>query len=95
MVNELTTNSFKHAFPDNFLGDKEIYKSINSFEKEGSTHVKFTYKDTGIGLPDNFDMNKTSSLGMMIIKSLVGQLDAEFELFDDNGFNFIFNFPLK
>ena len=95
IANELTTNTFKYAFKDNFTGNKEIFKSLNTYEKEGIKYVKCIYKDSGAGLPDDFDIDKTPSLGWMIIKSLVGQLDGEFELFNDNGLNFIFEFPLN
>ncbi len=95
IANELTTNTFKYAFRDNFTGNKEIFKSLNTYKKEGIEYVKCIYKDSGAGSPDDFDIDKTPSLGWMIIKSLVGQLDGEFELFNDNGLNFIFEFPLN
>lgn len=95
MVNELTTNSFKYAFPDEFSGDKRISKSIHTYVEDGLKFCKFKYSDSGVGLPNDFELDNVTSLGWIIIKSLIGQLDGEFELFNDNGFNLIMKFPIN
>ena len=96
MINELTTNSFKYAWNDDFEGDKEIFKSINYYENEdGETFCKFIYRDTGKGLPDDLDMHDLTSLGWLIISSLAGQIDADYDVFNKNGFNFILDIPIK
>ena len=95
MVNELTTNSFKYAFPDDFSGVKKIFKSIHVYDNNGLRFCEFKYSDSGVGLPDDFDLDNVTSLGWIIIKSLIGQLDGEFELFNDNGFNLVMKFPIN
>ena len=94
MTNELTTNSFKYAFEESDE-NKLIEKSISLYvDIRGIKMCKYTYKDYGKGLPDDFDKNSNGSLGWTIIKSLVSQLDGEYEVFNDNGFNFILTFPV-
>ncbi len=92
MINELTTNSFKYAFKEDDV--KEIFKSIHLYEDNGIKMAKFHYKDNGKGLDEGFDIDSSRSLGWTIIKSLAAQLDGEYELFNDNGFNFVLKFPI-
>ena len=92
IINELTTNSFKHAFDE--VDNKEISKSFELFEKDNKQFIRFTYKDNGKGLNDDFDIDSSSTLGMTIIKSLSNQLDGEFKIFNDNGFCYEIIFPL-
>ncbi|MCQ2972655.1 MAG: sensor histidine kinase, partial [archaeon] len=95
IYNELVTNSLKHAFDKDFNGIKEIHSKLEFKTIDSKLYCQFTYRDTGKGLPEGFDINKVNSLGMIIIKELSGQLDGEFEFFNDNGFNFKLTFPLK
>jgi two-component sensor histidine kinase len=70
LINELVTNSAKHAYPD---GCGEIHVSG---ERRGiDLHVDVS--DRGIGLPKDFDIDQPrASLGFKVIKSLVAQLDG-------------------
>lgn len=69
LVNELFTNSFKYAFNDTAPG--KIWMHLVATEKK---YLIFTYKDSGPGLPDNFDIQKASSLGLRLIYRLGKQL---------------------
>ncbi|WGD34407.1 sensor histidine kinase [Olleya sp. YS] len=68
IVNELITNSFKYAFNDT----KENTLSIEIIND--SEYYKLIYKDSGIGLPDDFDIKTSKSLGMQLINILTEQL---------------------
>lgn len=94
LVNELTTNSFKHAFSSS-EDNNIVYKSLKSYEEDGFTKAKFHYKDNGKGLDDDFDVSKSKQLGFVIMKSLVSQLGGEYEVFNDDGFNFVMTFPIQ
>jgi two-component sensor histidine kinase len=50
-------------------------------------------KDNGIGLPEGFDLNNTSTLGLNIVNALVKQLNGSIETLKTNGtaFRIIFN----
>jgi len=42
-------------------------------------------RDNGVGLPDNFDIAKTPTLGMNLIHSLIIQLGGQFSIFNRDG----------
>ncbi len=71
ILNELIANAIKYAFPDN-LADRtpEILVTVS----EQNQHYKIIVQDNGIGLPDNFSLDNTKSLGFEIILSLVDQI---------------------
>ena len=80
IINELVSNSLKHAFPFGKKGNVFIIlkeKDINSYE--------LVLKDDGIGFPDDIDFRKTDSLGLQLVTTLTEQLGGKIELYK-NGF---------
>ncbi|QHI35344.1 putative sensor histidine kinase pdtaS [Kordia antarctica] len=73
MINELTTNSFKHGFK------KDRKNSISISITKTGDYYKLIYKDSGDGLPDDFDFESTTSLGMQLIQILIEQLSGKFK----------------
>ena len=70
LINELVTNSAKHAYPD---ASGEI--RVSGERREADLHVEVS--DQGIGLPTDFDIDQPrASLGFKVIKSLLAQLDG-------------------
>jgi len=68
LINELVTNSAKHAYPD---GSGEI--QVSGEPRGADLHVEVS--DRGIGLPKDFDIDEPrASLGFKVIKSLIAQL---------------------
>jgi|GEM_PF-467880 len=86
IVNELVTNTFKHAFPDGNVGEITV-----ELFKEGDT-VFIKVSDSGIGFPDDIDFKNTKSLGLKLVNSLVMQLDGEIQLDTTNGTTFTVSF---
>jgi len=80
ITNELLTNAFKYAFPDNEHG--VITLSLISIE---DGHCVLTVKDNGIGLQKDFSFQHQDSLGMFIIRILVEQLDGSIQFTNDCG----------
>lgn len=80
LVNEFVTNSIKHAFTGN--SDSEI--SI-TFREIGESEYELSYRDNGVGLPENFDFLEAKSLGMTIIKSLTSQLSGDLTVKSEEG----------
>ncbi|NES79788.1 MULTISPECIES: ATP-binding protein [unclassified Okeania] len=72
LINELVTNSLKHAFPNNKSGEICIELYQDQQEK-----VYFTIKDNGIGIPPGFDWQNSSSLGLKLVQIISKQLKAE------------------
>jgi two-component sensor histidine kinase len=44
--------------------------------------------DDGKGLDSNFDIDKTKTLGLKLVKNLINQLRGELEIINDLGTNF-------
>lgn len=78
IVNELITNSIKHAFPDN---SGKIIVSLRTLNSHLGLHVI----DNGIGLPEEIDFQHPNSTGLNIVRLLVKQLNGEIEVSRDNG----------
>ncbi|MCC5940194.1 MAG: PAS domain S-box protein [Balneolaceae bacterium] len=87
ILNEVVTNIYKHAF-------KEIREGIIKVTtKHSGDQITVHISDNGVGLPDNFDMDTSKSLGMSIINILARQLEAEhFITSDKNGTTFTISF---
>ena len=75
MMNELLSNAYKHAFPNDEPGTITV-----DSRSDNGTHVELVVADTGPGLPENFDPATVSSLGFHLITSLVEQLDGTLAL---------------
>jgi len=100
IVNELVSNSLKHAFQGRDKGEIRIElcreKSVE-FENEDfkSTNFILSISDNGVGIPENLDIEDLESLGLQLLTSLVDQLDGELELKRNNGTEFTMKFMAK
>ena len=47
---------------------------------EDDGRLRFEVTDNGVGMPDDIDVSTTRSLGLRLVRSLVAQLDGEFEI---------------
>ncbi|PAU94108.1 hypothetical protein CK503_07800 [Aliifodinibius salipaludis] len=79
LVNEVVTNSFKHAFD----GDRDNVITIRITEEKGQVHARLS--DNGKGLPDDLDPEMSDTLGMSLIDNFAQQLEAKWEMGSDNG----------
>lgn len=86
ILNELVTNSLKHAFPKGREGEMNVVLS-----QEDKNNMKIIVSDNGIGFPENIDFRNTESLGLQLVNTLVGQLKGEIKLEKDNGTKFSIN----
>jgi PAS domain S-box-containing protein len=86
IVNEIVTNSMKHAFPEGRKGDIniEFYKKDDEFTLKVS--------DNGVGFPEGIDFRNTDSLGLQLVTNLVMQIDGEITLDKSHGTEFIIVF---
>jgi two-component sensor histidine kinase len=87
IINELLSNSLKHAFSDGRKG--EVHVSL----RPGDEQIRLAVADNGIGFPDNIDFRNTESLGLQLVNALVEQLGGTIELTPDEGTKFIISFP--
>jgi two-component system, sensor histidine kinase PdtaS len=88
IINELISNSLKHAFAQ---GAGKIHIEAVSDARDG---IILTVSDTGRGMPEDFDIRKTNSLGLKLVWGLVErQLGGRIELHRDKGTRFKIRFP--
>ncbi|WP_136465338.1 sensor histidine kinase [Flagellimonas onchidii] len=88
ILNELVSNSFKYAFPENDENGK-IYIHLRKNGDQGY----FEYTDNGVGLPEDTEERTHSSMGIRLMNRLVNQLQSKLNI--DNakeGVRFWFNF---
>ncbi len=89
LVNELITNALKHAFP----GQREGTLEVSLSRREG--RVSLSVKDNGIGLPSDFEIEESRTLGLQLVATLARQLDATVEIIRDRGATFRVSFALE
>lgn len=88
VLNELVSNSFKYAFPE----DDENGKIYIHLRKNGEQGY-FEYTDNGIGLPEDSEERVNSSMGIRLINRLVNQLQSTLNIDKTSeGVRFWFNF---
>ena len=100
IVNELVSNSLKHAFQGRDKGEIRIKlygEKREEYKREGSKSASFilTISDNGVGIPENLNFEDLDSLGLQLINTLVDQLDGELELKRNNGTEFAIRIKVK
>ena len=92
IMDELTMNSIKHAFPDTFSGERKIIKEVRRVD---DNLAELIIRDNGIGIGNNMGSGGVN-LGCEIVKNLTRQLDGEIKLIErDNGTAYRLVFPIK
>jgi two-component sensor histidine kinase len=99
IINELVSNSLKHAFPEgkgwSEKGETkgQIYIKLTSHNKNNFTLI---IRDNGVGFPEDLDFRKTESLGLQLVNTLVEQLEGSIKLLQKDGTSFKIEFtPIK
>lgn len=91
VIDELTMNAIKHAFPDKTAPNKKIMKKITKIDDETAQLI---LRDNGVGIENPHIVTK--NLGCEIIKNLTKQLDGTIELFQhENGTGYKLVFPIE
>jgi len=89
LFNELISNSIKHASSNK----KNIKITIDI--KTDSDQVYINYQDNGTGLKSPKMLEEEGNFGMMIIRTLMKQLEANWEYIPGDGFNLGIQFNKK
>ncbi|NJO47108.1 MAG: PAS domain S-box protein [Oscillatoriales cyanobacterium RM2_1_1] len=71
IINELVTNSFKHAFPNRQSGKVQI-----ELYQDDQQKIHLTIRDNGVGIPAELNWENSPSLGLKLVKILSKQLRA-------------------
>ncbi|MBI4301346.1 MAG: histidine kinase, partial [Chloroflexi bacterium] len=91
VVNELVSNSLKHAFPASRHAEGSGEICIELHREAGNKFI-LTVSDNGIGLPEDFEMHGYSTLGLKLVSALVNQLRGEIKVSTGLGARFVFSF---
>ncbi|MFM6195159.1 MAG: PAS domain S-box protein [Planktothrix sp.] len=87
IVNELVSNTLKHAFPNGRSGI--VYLGLHQEEDE---KIIVTVRDNGVGFPEGVDFRNVESLGMELVCTLTEQLEGTIVLNPENGTLFTVSF---
>ncbi len=89
IINELLSNSLKHAFPNAKSGKVKVeFKEIDDL-------CVLKVSDNGVGFPPNIEPGQTDSLGLQLVTSLTQQIKGELELKKSPGTTFRISFKEK
>ncbi len=92
IINELVSNSLKHGY-EGREGEGHIHVCFK--ERDNGQRYEFSVRDDGNGIDDSVDLEKTSSMGLEIVRILTEQLDGRWRHSGENGTEFIIDFPRK
>ncbi len=88
IVNELVTDSLKHAFPDGRKGIITV-----SLRREVGFAV-LAISDDGVGLPGDFESRAAKNDGFTIVRTLCRGMDGTLTMASESGASFALRFPL-
>ncbi|MGA7938041.1 MAG: PAS domain S-box protein [Kovacikia sp.] len=87
IINELVSNSLKYAFSNNQTGEIQV-----SLRHHQNNTLTLTVRDNGNGLPQNFNLKQTKTLGITLVKGLANQLKGTLEVHSHPGTAFSISF---
>jgi two-component sensor histidine kinase len=83
IINELVTNSLRHAFPENCNGSIELH-----MKRYGENGIMLSIVDNGVGFQPGFDPRTCKSIGLSTTILIVEQqLQGSIEFSRSNGFS--------
>lgn len=88
IISELVSNCFKHAFPEGRTGKVKI----------GLRHgeiMTVSVSDDGVGLPEDFRLENTTSMGIQLVTMLAEQLEGSVAVERVGGTKFTIVFPAE
>lgn len=90
LVNEMLSNALKHGFPNGQSGEiwLEVFREVSSEAASIESHrdrYVLRVRDTGIGLPEDLEIARSSSLGLRLVRSLTRQLRGTLDMYNENG----------
>lgn len=91
IMNELVSNSLKYAFSD--MNEGIVRVSVKATDEPG--RLRLMIGDNGQGLPDNFDYDRSSSIGLRLVRSLSTQLQADLTMLNSSGLSYSIDFRMN
>ena len=75
IINELVSNSLRHAFSEDMKGEIQI-----ELYSDKDNKFNLIVRDNGVGFPKDLDFRSTKSLGLQLVITLTNQLRGTIEL---------------
>ena len=89
ILNELLTNALTYACPDG------RFWTIHITLRAADEHVTLSVRNTGIGLPKDFELRSTESLGLQLVGMMTEQLGGMLTLTCEAGTVFTISIPYR
>jgi two-component sensor histidine kinase len=91
ILNELVSNSFKHAFQEGQKGTISV-----SIQASPDQNVDIIVTDDGVGIPEDFDSKSEETLGLKLVRNLVEmQLEGSVKFERDKGTKVSIRFKIR
>ncbi|MFA6505582.1 MAG: histidine kinase dimerization/phosphoacceptor domain -containing protein [Treponemataceae bacterium] len=87
IVNELVSNALKHGLAES---DGIVFVSLTAKDAE---HLTLEVRDSGKGLPPDFRIDSSATLGFQLVQALGSQIGGGLSWTSDDGASFIVSFP--
>ena len=102
IINELVSNSLKYAFPNERRGTISIHLTFAEAFAEANTgksdgdhkNLELVVADDGIGMPKDIDPDSSETLGLVLVRTLVQQLDGTMQVERSDGTRFRIKFGI-
>jgi two-component sensor histidine kinase/HAMP domain-containing protein len=92
IINELLSNALKYAFKNDDNDDRTERRILIKLKKYIDDEYMISVSDNGNGLPDNFNIEETESLGLKLVTSLIQQIEGKLEVHPKNNTEFKITF---
>ncbi len=80
LINELLTNSLKHAFEGPTAGHISV-----KLHRYTDNSMELIYKDDGVGMPEAVIRGEKEGLGLMLVRSMADQFEGSLEILGLDG----------
>lgn len=86
IINEIVTNSYKYAFNNKKSGFIDV--KLKTFDNE----IELQISDSGDGMPQDFDITASKSLGFKLINIFTKQLKGTLKYYNNPGLTILIKF---
>lgn len=86
IVNELVSNAYTYAFNGKEHGNVWVRLKLKG------DHISLSIEDDGIGLPENFNLEESPTLGTTLVMSYSDQINADIKVTSENGTHYELKF---
>lgn len=90
IINEIVSNAFKYAFKNVAEPSLDIHL-VQKEKKSFNLHIG----DNGVGLPADFEIDKSTSFGMKLVDLLVKQLQGKLKVENKDGLHYYIDFQVS